>query len=143
VNVTATYQFEANQQKVWDTLQSPEILSSCIPGCERFEPEGDGRYDVAMRVGIGPIQGAYTAKITLSEQKPPDSFRMAVKGSGAGGTFDGSGVLTISETGGTCTVAVDGEVHVTGVVARVGQRLLGSAAKTMLDKFFGCIGSKI
>ncbi|MDA1188514.1 MAG: carbon monoxide dehydrogenase subunit G [Chloroflexi bacterium] len=143
MKVTGTYTFEASQQAVWDTLQSPEVLASCIPGCDRFEPEGEGQYDVAMQVGIGPIRGAYTAKISLTEQKAPDFYRMAVKGSGSGGTFNGEGSVTLSEENGTTSVAVDGDVHVTGVVARVGQRLMGSAAKTMLERFFSCMGSKI
>ena len=40
-------------------------------------------------------------------------------------------------------VKVAGDVFVTGIVARVGQRLLGSTSKMMMNQFFGCIQSQI
>jgi len=143
VQIEGTYAFKAKRQAVWDAFQSPKSLTSCIPGCERFEPDGEGGYDVSMKVSIGPITGAYRAKITLSEQQAPSSFKMAVRGSGTGGTIAGEGMLTLAEKDGGTEVTVRGDAQVGGVVARVGQRLLGSASKSLLDKFFSCIASKI
>jgi carbon monoxide dehydrogenase subunit G len=81
-----------------------------------------------MKVSIGPITGVYKAKVILSEQQAPASFKMAVHGSGTGGTIAGEGVLTLAEKDGGTEVTVRGDAQVGGVVARVGQRLLGSAA---------------
>jgi carbon monoxide dehydrogenase subunit G len=36
-------------------------------------------------------------------------------------------------------VQVAGSLQVGGMVAQVGQRLLGATAKMMMDRFFGCM----
>jgi carbon monoxide dehydrogenase subunit G len=40
-------------------------------------------------------------------------------------------------------VDVSGAVHIGGPIARVGQRLIGSASRMMLDRFFACLRSKV
>jgi carbon monoxide dehydrogenase subunit G len=39
-------------------------------------------------------------------------------------------------------VDVSGTVQMGGAVARVGQRLIGSVSKMMLDRFFSCLQAK-
>ena len=40
-------------------------------------------------------------------------------------------------------MTVDGTVQVGGTVARVGQRLIGSVAKMMMDRFFACLQDRL
>jgi carbon monoxide dehydrogenase subunit G len=40
-------------------------------------------------------------------------------------------------------VDVKAVVHAGGAIARVGQRLLGSVSRMMLDRFFACLQSKV
>jgi carbon monoxide dehydrogenase subunit G len=40
-------------------------------------------------------------------------------------------------------VNVAGTVQTGGAIARLGQRLIGSAAKMMQDRFFACMQSKL
>ena len=43
------------QQQAWDALNDPEVLKTCIPGCDKVEATGDNQYAVAMAVRIGPV----------------------------------------------------------------------------------------
>jgi carbon monoxide dehydrogenase subunit G len=38
---------------------------------------------------------------------------------------------------------VTAQVQTGGVIARVGQRIIGGVAKMMMDRFFGCLQSKL
>ena len=50
----------------------------------------------------------------------------------------------LSESGGANTIVdVTGTVQTGGTIARLGQRLIGSAAKMMQDRFFACMQSKL
>ena len=55
----------------------------------------------------------------------------------------GEGVLTFAPDGDHTRVSVEGDARVTGVVARVGQRLLGTVSKTLMSQFFACMGDKV
>ena len=143
MKIQSSYTVPADRQTTFDTMLSPDALSSCIPGCESFSSTGDGSYDVTMKVGIGAVRGTYRASVALSEINSPESFRMTVEGKGSAGTIKGDGTVRLTQGDGVTEIAVDGEAQVSGVIARVGQRLMGAAAKSLLGRFFGCMSQRI
>ena len=143
MKVQNTYEFNAPLEKVWDALQSPEILSNCIPGCEKFDPEGENSYLLSMRVKVAAVTGKYSGKVSIKDITFPKQYTMEVEGKGSGGTVKATGVLSFSENGGITAVDVEGEARVSGIVARVGQRILGGASKMLMNQFFTCLTSKI
>ena len=134
---------EAERERVWDMLMSPETLAGCIPGCEGFEPVDEETYNVKMRVGVGGVRGNYSGSVTIADKQHLESYRMVVEGRGRGGSVRGEGLLTFADAGGSTQVSVEGDAQVTGVVARVGQRLMGNASRMLMNQFFNCLKSKI
>ena len=51
MDIFGSYTFNAPPDRVWDLLMDPAAISSCIPGCDRFEPDGEDRYNVTLTVG--------------------------------------------------------------------------------------------
>ncbi len=143
LKVEGTFSFSADRQKVWDSLLSPDVLAACIPGCQSFEPTGDDSYDVVMRVGIAAVSGRYTGKVRLVDKKELESYKMIVEGKGAGGSIKGEGLLNFSEADGGTQVNLVGDAQISGIMARVGQRLFGNASKLLMNQFFDCLKSKV
>ncbi len=143
MRIQGSYTFDTDVQTVWNAMQSPSVLSGCIPGCESFEPAGEGRYVVEMRVRVSAITGSYKGEVRTENSEYLKSYTMVVEGSGRGGTVKGSGDLAFSESEGRTSVQIAGDVQVTGVIARVGQRLLGGASRMMMNQFFDCLKTKI
>ena len=80
----------------------------------------------------------------MTDKARPESYRIVIQGRGAGTSVRGEGVLSFSEEeGGETEVTVAGDVYLTGIVARVGQRLLGSTSRMMMDQFFSCISEQV
>ena len=44
MKVHARYTFAAERQQLWDLLLDIDTLQQCIPGLEKLEPQGDGKY---------------------------------------------------------------------------------------------------
>ena len=139
MDVAETYTFQAPAVRVWRVLLDPENLASCIPGCERLEPLGDDRYRASLNVGVGAIRGNYEATITISDQVPPWSYKLTVEGNGSPGFLRGEAQVSLEEQDGGTVITVQGKGQVGGAVARVGQRLIGSVNKMMMDRFFTCL----
>ena len=139
MKITGSYMFDAPAAQVWETLMSPGQLASCIPGCQGFELIADDEYRVTVNIRVGPISGRYEAKIALRDQKPPNSYRLEAEGTGPLGFANGVALGTLSEEDGKTTLRVEAEAEVGGTVARIGQRMTGSVAKTMMDRFFACL----
>ena len=143
MKVEGAFTIDAERARVWDMLMSPETLAGCIPGCESFEPVDEDTYSIAMRVGVAAVRGNYTGSVTIADKQHRESYRMVVQGRGRGGSVRGEGVLTLSDIDGGTQVSVVGDAQVTGVVARVGQRLMGNASRMLMNQFFNCLKSKI
>ena len=143
MKLSGSYEFNAPADKVWSIMTDPKNLESCIPGCESLKPQGNDEYEAALTVGVGPIRGKYNAKISMRDQVPNQSYRLVVSGTGPSGFLNSEAVITLDEKDGKTTVAVDSDSQAGGPVARVGQRLMGSVAKMMMDQFFSCMQKNV
>ena len=120
----------------------PEVVESCIPGVREFRLVAPDMYEVELRVGVGAVSGAYRATLEVSDKKEPASYRMTVEGKGTRTTFRGTGTMTLMEVGEAMELSFEGEVQVTGMLAGVGQRLMGTVARAQINQFFECMTSK-
>jgi carbon monoxide dehydrogenase subunit G len=143
MDISGTYTFNAPPDRVWALLMEPAVLSSCIPGCDKFEPAGDGRYNVTMTVGLAAITGTYNGTVVLTDLVPVTSYGLVVEGQGRPGFVKGSTAIALRADGETTAVDVSATVQTGGPIARVGQRLIGAVAKMMMDRFFECLRSKL
>ncbi len=145
MELSADYRFDQPPAVVWDALMDPAVLAGCIPGCHSIEPDGPNRYRADVAIRVGPVSGQYTATVALSELNPPHSYTMAIEGSGNLGFASGVAriMLTPSSDKDGTIVHVDADSQVGGAVARVGQRMMGSVAKGMLDRFFNCLAQSV
>lgn len=143
MRVEGTYTIKADVGSVWAALQDPEALAGCIPGCERFEAQGEDTYEIALKAGVGPVTAAYSGRLVVADKVVPESYRMLVEGGGVAGTVRGEVLLRLTEEGGETTIEIVGDAQVTGTVARVGQRFMGSASRLLMGQFFSCMKAKI
>ena len=129
MEISGSYTFNASTDRVWALLMNPGVISSCIPGCDRFEPDGEDRYNVTLTVGLAAITGTYNGTVVLAEKIPLTSYRLVVEGEGRPGFVKGSSAIALRAEGETTIVDVSGSVQTGGPIARVGQRLIGGVAK--------------
>jgi carbon monoxide dehydrogenase subunit G len=126
----------APREKVWAAFLDPDILAQALPGCEKLEAIGPNEYKATMKVGVAAIKGTFEGKVKLSDLEPPNRYRMAVEGSGGPGFVRGDAGMEMSDVDGGTKVSYDADVQVGGLIASVGQRMLGGVTKMMLDQFF-------
>ena len=126
----------APRERVWAAFLDPEVLKQAIPRCEKLEAIGDGEYKATMKIGVAAVKGTFEGKVRLSDLKPPDSYRMAVDGSGGPGFIRGETQITLTDVDGGTRVAYTADVQVGGLIAGVGQRMIGGVSKMMADQFF-------
>ena len=136
MKIEGGHEISAPRQRVWDAFLDPERLRQAIPGCERLEALGNDEFKATMKVGVAAVKGTFEGKVRLSDKKAPDSYRMAVEGSGGPGFVRGEAVMTLTDTPGGTRVSYSADVQVGGLIAGVGQRMLGGVSKMMADQFF-------
>jgi carbon monoxide dehydrogenase subunit G len=136
MKLEGAYEVPAPRQKVYEAFLDPKLLKKAIPGCEKLESVGPDEYKATMKIGVGGVKGTFEGKVRLSDKQPPDSYKMAVEGSGGPGFIRGETVITLTDADGKTRVSYAADVQVGGLIASVGQRMLGGVSKMMADKFF-------
>jgi len=137
VKISGTYTLPLPQERAYSVMQDPEVLARAIPGCENLEKIGPDEYRMKMKMALASLSGAFEGKVRITEQTPPNSFRLVVEGTGRIGFVKGDGLLKLTPAdGGGTEVAYEGDAQVGGTIAAVGQRLIDGTAKTMIKKFF-------
>jgi carbon monoxide dehydrogenase subunit G len=136
MKIEGTVDLPAPRDRVWAALLDPGLLAQAIPGCEALEAIGPDEYRAVMKVGVGPIKGTFEGKVRLFDLEAPDRYRMAVEGAGAPGFVRGEAAMRLEDAPGGTRVGYDADVQVGGLVASVGQRMLGGVSRMMLDQFW-------
>ena len=136
MKISGSYVVPASQERAYQLLQDPAVLAKCMPGTDHLDKVGDNEYEMKMKMMIASMGGLFAGKVRLADQKPPESFRLLVEGSGKIGFVKGEGLLSLVPQGESTEVKYEGDVQVGGTIASVGQRLLDTTAKMIIKKFF-------
>ncbi|MEZ5644043.1 MAG: carbon monoxide dehydrogenase subunit G [Burkholderiaceae bacterium] len=124
------------QQQAWDALNDPEILRTCIPGCEKFEA-AEGGYAVTTAVKIGPVAARFNGKVQMTDVNAPNGYQLNFDAQGGVAGFGkGQSRVDLVPCDGGCELNYSVHSTVGGKLAQLGQRLIDGAAKTLADDFF-------
>jgi uncharacterized protein len=137
------YVFPGPVTRVWDLLMDPKTIASCLPGCDAFEPIGDDRYRVVLNATIAAVTGSFEGAVQITDKQPPVSYKLAVDGKGRPGFVKGEATITLTDDASGVAVDVAATAQVGGLIAQVGQRLLGATARMMMDRFFNCLQRRL
>ena len=142
MKISGTSHLPVPVEQAYDMMQDPEVLAKCIPGCESLERTGENEFAMRMKTTLASISGKFEGKVRIADQNPPNSFRLIVETAGKIGFVNGDGLLSLTHASQTATVTFEGEVHVGGVIANVGQRLIQTTAKMLTKRFFDSLAAQ-
>jgi len=137
MNLEGEHIFNGPREEVWAMFYDPNVLASALPGTQSLNLVDNNTYEGAMFVRVGPVSGAFTGKLVISDDVPPQSCTLTVDGKGAPGFAKGVGHVKFADMGdGKTHMTYDGEVQIGGMLASVGQRMLDSVSKSMIKTAF-------
>src|SRR5205814_2407576 len=136
MKIEGAHEISAPRQRVWEAFLDPERLRQAIPGCERLEALGNDEFKATMKVGVAAVKGTFEGKVRLTDKKAPDSYRMAVEGSGGPGFVRGEAAITLTDTPNGTRVSYSADVQVCGLITGIRQRMHGCLCKAMQDHLF-------
>ncbi len=137
MDLTGKQTIPASPAVVWDALNDPEILKTCIPGCEAVDRTSPTEFRAVATVKIGPMKARFEGKVRLDEQDRPR--RCVVRGEGLGGAAGfarGEAEILLAADGNGTVLTYTAKASVGGKLAQIGQRLIDGAARQIADDFF-------
>ena len=127
-------------EAVYRVLHDPQQLASVIPGCRDLEVVSDNRYIADMTLSVGLVKVRFHADISVVDEEPMRRMRLYGKGSGALGTAEGDGRITLTEVPDGTRLDYDYAFSLSGKIVAVGARMIENATSMVLQQLFARLG---
>jgi uncharacterized protein len=132
MEISGDYVFDAPREMVWKALLDPNVLGAIMPGGKGFEQTDENQYKGVLEVKVGPVQGTFQGVIKLLDIIPPERYQIEVDGKGPAGFVKASGKMQLETRDSQTFMQYSGQAQVGGRIASVGQRLMDSAARSII-----------
>ena len=141
---SGTQTIAAPIEKIWTFLFNVNNVAACAPGFQSMEETGPEEWKAVVAVGVGAVKAKFTLDVTRPEMDEPERMVVKARGKAPGSAVDmfGDMNLTTVEDGQT-RMDWKATVVVSGTIASVGARLLGSLAERLTGQFFDCLKAKL
>ena len=143
IQLKKEYYIDLPQQKIWEAIQTPEVIAEILPNCKSLEPTGDNEFIANIEVKLGPIKSNFKSTLSIIDKNPPNGYSFLVSGVGTKGYLNGKGSIQLQENGDGTSLNFTAEGNVAGIIARVGQRLIEATGKKLMDQGFENFKKKI
>jgi carbon monoxide dehydrogenase subunit G len=143
MTLDGSHHFKAPRDRVWELFNDPGVLARATPGCERLNPIGPDEFEATLSVGVAAVKGTYQGRLAITDKRPPEGYTLHVEGTGRPGFVKGEGRLSLTEQDGGTLATINAEAQVGGLIAAVGQRLVGAAARLLMSQFFSALEAEL
>ena len=115
----------------------PKILEKVTPGIRELQPLGEDSYKAISEVSVGPVKGKFEGKLAVKEKVPAERCTLVVDQNSKMGNVVAEIKMQFNVTSADETeVSYSGEAKLSGMLARMGQRIIGGVVSTLSKQFF-------
>ena len=93
MTMSGEQQLPAPRETVWAKLNDPEVLKTCIPGCQSLEVTGPNEFLAVATNKVGPVKATFKGKVRLTDLDPPNGYKITGEGEGGVAGFAKGGAV--------------------------------------------------
>ena len=137
MQLTGKHIVNAGPSRVWKMLMDTETLAKVVPGISALEKTGDNTFKSIIEIKLGPVSGSFTGNLKMEDVNEEKGFTLKVLQNSKIGNANAAikiGLLPVDDK--QTEVAFDGDVKLSGLIAGMGQRVMGSVSNTLARQFF-------
>ena len=143
VHFEGSHKLESDAESLWNLLNDPDVLARCTPGVKQLKPLAGDRYEAVFDIKLGPINSGFDGTLEIVDKEAPQRFRLIVNVAGKIGTVAAEGSFDLEAENDATIVSFVGDGQLTGVLARMGQRVVSGVARLYTNQFFKALESEI
>ena len=129
---------------VWDMLMDTDALARIVPGINRLEKTGDNKFKSIIEIKMGPVNSSFTGDLQMEEIKVQEGFILKVQQNSKIGNANAAIKISLLPVNDNQTeVSFNGDVKLSGMLAAMGQRLIGGVSNTLTKQFFANLEKEI
>lgn len=128
---------EGTPEEVWPYFNDPAILEDCAPGCKELSLVSSSEIRADLEVGVGSVKPAFEVNGVVTECDEPNRLAITASGEASRNSFSVTAWQELQDNGdGTTTVYWEATAEISGVIASLGERAIGSVTTKLVEEFF-------
>lgn len=128
---------DGSPEELWKYFTDPDILLDCAPGCNKMVLESPSHIVAGLSVGVGSVKPSFDVEAIVTECDRPDRLEIQATGEASRNSFDVTAWQELHDNrDGTTTVSWQANAEVSGIIASMGERAIGSVADKLVNEFF-------
>jgi carbon monoxide dehydrogenase subunit G len=129
---------------IWTMLMDPDVLAKVVPGISKLEKLSENTFKSLLNIKIGPVTGSFMGTLQLEDLNEQKSFNLKAQQNSKVGNANANIKINLTAVNDNQTeVAFDGDVKLSGLLATMGQRVIGGVANTLTKQFFSNLEKEI
>lgn len=137
MQLTGNHILNAPTGRIWTILMDPDRLARIVPGVSKLERISDNSFRSILNIRIGPMSGSFTGQLQLEDIVENQSFTIKAQQDSKVGKADADVKLKLSSVDAMrSSLTFSGDVKIYGLLATMGQRVIGGVANTLTKEFF-------
>lgn len=137
MNVNGKHEFKISREQLWKYLMDVEVLAKITPGISKLESLGEDQFKTHSQIKLGPVKSTFTGKMQVLEKNEPAAFQIKMEQLSKVGNAHVTVQMNLESVDETnSTLIFDGKANLSGVIARMGQRVLSGVANTITKEVF-------
>lgn len=139
-----TFEVSASKEVCYAFATDPEKITTIFPDVEQVKILDSENFELKTKIGISFIKGTMQVKGTIAEKVSPKFVKLKAKASGLDSSIElESGfAMEDNEKGGTM-IRWTADAIIGGLIARVGSRLMDSAAQKYISGIVESLKQKL
>ncbi|WP_328551158.1 SRPBCC domain-containing protein [Streptomyces sp. NBC_00358] len=139
ISITEEIAVPSPPERVWEIVSDPSAVVSCIGGAELGPSHEDGSFDGTLAIRFGGLRVKFAARVSLDLDETAREGRLTARGAdGQGATRFSAGAtfrVVEGDTPGTARVFCDGEIKLSGKLAKLIESGAGMVVSRMTKEF--------
>ena len=124
-------------EELWKYFTDPDILRDCAPGCNKMELESPSHIVAGLTVGVGSVKPSFDVEGVVTVCDRPNRLEIEAAGEASRNSFEVTAWQELQDNGdGTTTVTWQANAEISGIIASLGERAIGSVADKLVNEFF-------
>ncbi len=110
--------------RVYAFFLDPVAFTDCLSDPHQVRAVDADRFEGTVTTGVAFIRGTFRIRGSYTGRTPDRQIRIHLHGEGLGSGVDADLVLAFSESAGSTVLRWTGDVHLSGPIATIGERMV-------------------
>ncbi|HZR39056.1 MAG TPA: SRPBCC domain-containing protein [Ktedonobacteraceae bacterium] len=136
MKLNGTHKFKASSTQVFNAILNPEVLKSCIPGCNSVEYLSANSIRANITTPLPGLKGPYGVVINIANRQEPNHLELQVQRKGTGGSINAVSQINLKDEADGALLSYDANADLEGPIAIANNPLGQGITKNSLGTFF-------